>query len=222
LAVDFSARHELVLAIAHEIGNHLGGIRLEAHLLDDDLDPRALARASVSLDSMAGRSGALLGLLRPLLMPEDRSPAAKSWTGILSGVQQELVDQGTRGVDLIFDLPEDDDRMAPPVDWFHHLLMAWLGASIAQAQSREGGAGRIRVAFVPGELESSLVFEDNAPEEDLSETAPRRERPLALAIARVLLGALGGRVEVARGSAGAGEPASDPLNRVIWHVPNGS
>ena len=220
MAFDFGARHELILAIAHELGNHLGGIRLEAHLLGDDLDPLELARASVGIDSMAGRSGALLGLLRPLVVPGERSSAGQSWLGILGGVQQELIDQGTRGVELVFDLtadfPAEASRPAPPVGWLHHLLMAWLGSTLSQLQGREGRQGSVRVEFVPGEHESSIVFEDNAPEEDLSEGAPRRERPLALAIARVLLGELGGRVEVTVVDGAAGER----LTRVVWSVPN--
>ncbi len=216
MAFDFGARHELVLAIAHELGNHLGGIRLEAHLLDDDLDPRELARTSVEIDSMAGRSGALLGLLRPLVVPGERSSGALSWLGILAGVRQELSDQGTRGAELTFELPENASHPAPAVGWLHHLLMAWLGSTLAQVQSRKGGKGRVRVAFVAGEHESSIVFEDNAPEEDLSDASPRRERPLALAIARVLLGELEGRVEATSAEDAGGEA----LTRVVWSVPN--
>ena len=54
------SRTELAFAIAHEVGNHLGGIRLQAHLLDENLDVRALAEASILIDGLAGRSGPLL------------------------------------------------------------------------------------------------------------------------------------------------------------------
>ena len=50
---------ELAFAIAHEVGNHLGGIRLQAHLVDEDLDVRELAEASILIDGLAGRSGPL-------------------------------------------------------------------------------------------------------------------------------------------------------------------
>ncbi|MFK7898480.1 MAG: hypothetical protein AB8G23_21790 [Myxococcota bacterium] len=257
MPVDFTERHALVLAVAHEIGNHLGGIRLEAHLLGDDLGPRALARASVTLDGLAGRSGSLLSLIRPLLHPEDRDATAKTWTGVLAGVRQELQDQGTQGVELTMDLSAAAARettpatpsVAPPVGWMHPLLTAWLGASIAQVQAHLAGLardeknasragvspqgagastgssaqsapgaerGHVRLAFLPGPDEARIIFEDSAPAEDLSEAAPRRERPLALAIARILLGDLGGRVEV--------EPSESPVenapSRVVWVVPN--
>lgn len=215
MAFDFGPRHELVLAVAHELGNHLGGIRLEAHLLCSDLGPRELARASVEIDSMAGRSGALLGLLRPLVVPGERSTAGPSWLGVLDGARRELVDQGTRGVEVVFELTDDAACSAPPVAWLHHLLMAWLGSTLSQLQTREGQKGRIQVSFVPGQSESLIVFEDNAAEEDLSEGAPRRERPLALAIARTLLGELGGHVEASIERQGTDET----WTRVVWSVP---
>ena len=73
---------ELAFAIAHEVGNHLGGIRLQAHLLDDELDAREMAQASVLIDGLAGRSGPLLSLLRPLLAADWRG-AVPLWAGFI-------------------------------------------------------------------------------------------------------------------------------------------
>jgi len=83
---------ELAFAIAHEVGNHLGGIRLQAHLVDEDLDVRELAAASILIDGLAGRSGPLLALLRPLLS-DDWKPAGNStWAHILGRVQKQIED----------------------------------------------------------------------------------------------------------------------------------
>ena len=59
---DADRRFALAFAIAHEIGNHLAGIRLEAHLLDEALGARGLAKASLAIDSLAGQAAPLLAL----------------------------------------------------------------------------------------------------------------------------------------------------------------
>ena len=45
-AANHERARELVFAIAHEVGNQLGGIRMQAHLLDEGLEARAVAAAS--------------------------------------------------------------------------------------------------------------------------------------------------------------------------------
>lgn len=90
--------------------------------------------------------------------------------------------------------------------------MVWLGSRLSHVQSREGGKGYGRVAFVAGEHESSIVFGDNAPEEDLFDEAPRRER----AIGRILPGELEGRVIVTVEAGTSGEA----LTRVVSSASN--
>ena len=43
----FESGARLVFAISHEVGNHLGGIRLQAHLLDEELGAREMAAAMI-------------------------------------------------------------------------------------------------------------------------------------------------------------------------------
>jgi signal transduction histidine kinase len=198
----------LVLAMAHEIGNHLGAIRLEAHLLDEDLDPRSLARASVEIDGLAGRAGPLLALLRPLLSPTvpttpasgqaAEAAAAPAWSSLLAGIAQHYADEGTRGVSLAIEERVNPDWPAPTADWLHSLLIALLDATLAVMPSQ--GSIRLDVAARNGPI--LLAIEDDGPEEDLSNEAALRGRPLAVALARELLLLVGGHVETSRGAGG--------------------
>ena len=71
----------LVFAIAHEIGNHLGGIRLQAHLLDEDLDAHERFRLTRELgDRFVEASGnPVLQMIRRGMKTQfmDRLPVAK-------------------------------------------------------------------------------------------------------------------------------------------------
>ncbi len=195
----------LVFAIAHEVGNHLGAIRLQAHFLDEDLDARALAVASVELDALAGRAGPLLALIRPLLSPpvvasssEEAAPAAPgiSWRDFLHRLVEEIRDEGTRGIRLESSIPEGLDLRAPEADWLHSLLIAIVGATLPVVPK----GGRIALALEPRANEVALTIADDGPEEDLGEDAALRGRSLVVSIARKLLAELGGRVEWDRGS----------------------
>lgn len=195
----FSSQHAVVFAIAHEIGNHLGAIRLQAHLLDEDQGPRALAGASVEIDGLAGRAGPLLTLLRPILSPTEsignHLGEGPHWSALLGGLRREIEDEGTRGVHFEIELPAElQQQRAPGVDWLHPLLMVLVGSTLA-AVSRRGTIG-LRLELRGSE--TALIVEDDGAEEDLSGEAALRGRPLSVSIARRLLGGLGGRVDVLR------------------------
>ncbi len=192
-SVEDSAASELACAIAHEVGNHLGGIRLEAHLLDDELDVAALARSSLSIDALAARSGPLLALLRPLLSP--RPPGDGGSTALLERVASQIGDEGTRGI--LFEVRAGDPLAAvPATDWLHPLLVALVQTTIEVLDAGD----RITLSLESDAGLARIVCEDDGPPEDLSETAARRGRGLVLAIARELVGRTGGRVEVLRAS----------------------
>lgn len=201
---------ELVFAIAHEVGNHLGGIRLQAHLLDEELDARELAGASVLIDELAGRSGPLLALLRPLLADVWRDAGgAPRWSTVLGGLERQVRDEGTRGTAVIFAPSEGLDAKAPDHDWLHPLLIALVGATVAHV----GRGGRIRVGFASTGDDDVLEIADDGPEENLDESAAARGRPLVVALAQELVGRLGGRVEAGREGA---------ETRVRLHFPRGA
>lgn len=193
-----SAAHALVFAIAHEIGNHLGAVRLQAHLLDEDLDPHSLALASVEIDGLAGRAGPLLALLRPLLSPKTLSTGGTrdvaSWSFLLAGIGQHFEDEGTRGVSIQIEAPADSELTVANADWLHSLLIALLDATLSVVPRQ----GTIQLGLRAIGEQLSLMVEDDGPEEDLSADAALRGRALAVALARELLVLVGGQVETSR------------------------
>lgn len=200
------SQNELVFAIAHEIGNHLGAIRLHAHLIAEDLDARSLARSSIEIEALAGRTGRLLALLRPILSPESRPARRVRWSGILAGLRRQLDDEGTRGITVVFDDALEVDLSAPAVDWLHALLMALLEATLAGIPVGHS----IRLGFESHSDGIALIVEDDGIDEDLSSNAAMRGRPLAVAIARRLVAGLGGRLETVR---------TDETTRVVLIFP---
>lgn len=193
-------QHTLVFAMAHEIGNQLGAIRLQAHLLGlgDEQDPPALARTSIDIDSLASRAAPLLALLRPILSPptpiEPGPSGAVSWSSLLDGLRRQIEDEGTRGIQIEISAPSDPQTTAPAVDWLQPLLMSLVGSTLDTATRGE----TILLSLDPRAHEIALVIEDDCAEEDLSPEAALRGRPLSVSIARYLLGGCGGRVEVLR------------------------
>lgn len=202
---------ELLCAIAHEVGNHLGGVRMQAYLLDEDLDAHGLAAASVALDELASRAAPLLSLVRPLVTGAGRAPAASSLSALLEGLRGELEEEGLRGVRLSLDVAPGAAKVPLEAEWLHPLLKALVGATLTHV----GRSGRVTIGCGPAEgtgasaaqragaCEWVVRIEDDGEAEDLVEDeAALRGRPLAVAIARALLARVGGQVEVTRGGAG--------------------
>ena len=192
---------ELAFAIAHEVGNHLGGIRLQAHLLDDELDAREMAEASVLIDGLAGRSGPLLSLLRPLLSDDWRRAGGATWSGVLGRVAQQIEDEGTRGVRFEVAGALDTEAKAPDFDWVHPLLIALVESTVAHVADR-GSDASVHLELVDEDGGVRLDLLDDGDPEDLSADAARRGRPLAVAIAQELVGRSGGRVDTDVSEAG--------------------
>lgn len=193
----FESGARLVFAISHEVGNHLGGIRLQAHLLDEELGAREMAAASVLIDDLAGRSGPLLALLRPLLSDDWRGAGGVDWASVLGRVARQIEDEGTRGISFEVAGDLDTPIEAPDHDWLHPLLIVLIQATL---EHLTGGSREVGVRLVLAEEASGarLALEDQGAEEDLSDGAALRGRPLAVAIARELVERAGGRVETAR------------------------
>lgn len=182
----------LVTAIGHEVGNHLNGIRLQAHFLDEDLDVRALATSSVEIDALAGRAGALLALLRPVLKERPGVAAPVHWMTLLVELQKKLGEEGTRGIPIEIGFPETEDLLATGVDGFHSLVDALVSATLERLEPSRP----LRIRVEPREKECALVIEASGSGDDLSGQGGLRGRSLVLAIGRRLMSRSEGRIEV--------------------------
>ena len=197
---DAESRHALVFALAHEVGNHLAGIRLEAHLLDDSLDAAGLARASVSIDSLAGQAGPLLALLRPLLAPAAVPAARISVASVLDGVRRQLEEEGLGGRAVLVEIANDAAEGRVAFEGLHALLLVLVGATQTLPPGRAPIALRLACRADEIEVVCELPGEAFGVEEGEGGQPALRGRDLAVALARVLVADAGGRVVVESGN----------------------
>ncbi len=194
---DTESRHALVFALAHEVGNHLAGIRLEAHLLDEALGSAGLARASVAIDSLAGQAGPWLALLRPLLAPAAAAGGAVALAGVLDGVRRQLEEDGLGGRTVAVEIADSAARDRAAFEGLHPLLLVLVGAPETLPPGREPLALRLAKSAQADAVEVVCELPGAVFVADDAEGAPAlRGRDLALALARVLVADAGGRVDV--------------------------
>ena len=210
---DADLRQALVFSIAHEIGNHLAGIRLEAHLLDEDLAAHGLARASLAIDSLAGQAGPLLALLRPLLAPGGPRASGPRYGVLLEGVRRQIEEDGAGGHAVELVVARDAEAAGPAFEGLHPLLLALVGSpdSLQPAKAPIG----LRLGLRESEIEIVCELPGEAFEggsEDASEDVAQtlRGRSLAVALARVLVADAGGRLAV---------EASGGRSRAVFRLP---
>lgn len=187
----------LVFALCHEIGNLVGAVRLHAHLLDDDMGPRALALASLDLDDLSARAFALLGHVRPLLSSGPREFESVEPASLLASVQGLIREHGRRGVTLSVEVERGLPSLDIDGEVLHHLLVSLLFADLECASP--GGSVSLRVESRSDDL--AFVLEDDGEvDEDPAcwREQMMRGRPLLCAVASHILAKRRGRLEVAR------------------------
>jgi nitrogen-specific signal transduction histidine kinase len=189
--------HDLLFALCHEMGNLIGAIRLQAHLLDAEMSPKDLAIASVELDDLSARVSALLAHVRPLTSEQPRRVADLRVADLLAGVAHSLEEVGTHGVALEVDIGEGVPDVRADRDVLHHLLVSFSYFGVEAVRPR----GSVRLTARCEDDRIALVVEDDGRvEEDPAGWAEQsmRGRPLLCAIASDVLGKIGGEIEAAR------------------------
>jgi signal transduction histidine kinase len=187
---------DLVFALCHELGNLVGAIRLNAHLIDGDSSQVELANVSVDIDDSSTRIRSLLALVRPLVQGGDAPGAGGD--ELLADVAEALEEYGGRGVEIEVPSASGLPQVAGRRDALHHLLLSFAYYAVEEARPR----GRVVVTALRSD-EGPVTFrvEDDGPEEPgLGEAAADRAtgRTLVLAIADVILGRWGGGVKAVR------------------------
>jgi len=204
-----SPSSELVFALCHELGNLIAAVRIQAHLLDDELGSKELAVASVEIEDLSARATSLLALVRPLLSPAPADAARVEPFALLATLRQSLEDRGGRGVRIELEPPPELPPVIGDSDVLHHLLLALASHAIEGARPR----GYVRLALERCDDHVAFVIEDNAPEREPLSDWPhleRRGRPLTCAIADDILRKRRGRIEVSN---------EDGINRIALHLP---
>lgn len=186
--------HELLGAIAHEVGNLLAAIRLHAHGIEHDLSPRQLAASVVSIDSACARAGALVGLVEAIVAGSVECrpvPGAQ----VVETLREELVEQGTRGAQLRLEISEElpEVRVAPAQ--LHSSLLLYAISSLDAV----GTEGRLRVRAQSENGGLLLLLEDDSGEPLAEAGGTLRGRGLALALLREVVRLQQARIEVESG-----------------------
>jgi len=191
---------KLVFALCHEISNLVAAVRLQAHLIDEDLDARGLAVASLEIDDLSARCAALLALVRPLLS-EAPAEAAPIGAGVIaSNFERALTEYGGRAFEIEFDVPESPPEISAEPEVFHYLLLSQAYGAMEAMDGLEQ-EGSLRVGVRVTEKEVVFVIEDVAPEDSQHLEwwdAALRGRALECAIANHVLQKRGARFDVRR------------------------
>lgn len=190
----------LVFALCHEVSNLVAAVRLQAHLLDEDLDARGLAVASLEIDDLSARTGSLLALVRPVLSPAPDTIPPVGAGVIALGVERALSEYGGRGIDFVFDTEPGLPEVKAEPELFHYLLLCHAYGSMEAMESLET-RGQIRIEVAARDKEVVFAIEDQAPEdaEHLSWwNASLRGRALESAVTHHILAKRSARFDVRR------------------------
>lgn len=191
---------QLLFAVCHEISNLVAAIRLQAHLLDEDLDARGLAVASLDIDDLTARTASLLAMVRPMMSPAPESIPSVSAGVIAQGIERALSEYGGRGFEITFNIEPDLPDVTAEPELFHYLMLCHAYGAM-EAMEELGERGQIRIEVTSREKEVVFAIEDEAPKdaEHLSWwKASLRGRALESAVTHYILDKRGARFEVRR------------------------
>lgn len=189
-------RNAVVFALCHEVGNLVGATRLNAHLIDVESSGIELATASVEIDDSSARICSLLALVRPVLTVAAEGDGVSAGT-LVRGVAEALEEYGGRGVVIEVEAEEALPRIPGRLEPLHHLVTSFGYYAVEEARPK----GRVWVRAAHSDGRVVFRIEDNGSErEGLGEVgagAPTG-RTLVYEVAKIVLGTLGGGVDVGR------------------------
>jgi signal transduction histidine kinase len=182
--------------LCHEVGNLLAATRLSAHLLGRGPSSSETVSVCGDIEELTAQAGALLAHVRPLLSePELESPRVAP-AAVLESVARSLGERAWEAVRVEVLRPGSLPDVEFDPDAIHHLLVTLVRAACESA--RPNGHVRVSAAPVRGGVVFSVEDDGRIPlEEDTGPGMPQRGRALTLAVARAILAASGGHLEVA-------------------------
>ncbi len=187
----------LVFAMCHEISNLVAAVRLQAHLLDEDLNARGLAVASLEIDDLSARAASLLALVRPVLSAPRGDVPVVGASVIALGFERAMAEYGGRGFEIVYEPEQDLPEIRAESEVFHYILLNHAYG----AMEAMGSEGKLRFSVAADAKEVVFAIEDHAAADEQHLTwwqASLRGRALESAVAYHILAKRGARFEVRR------------------------
>lgn len=193
---DEEKRYALLFALCHEMGNLVGAIRLQTHLLDQEMTPRDLATARSEIDVLGARVSALLALVRPLEVPMPLDPAhVPDADDVLAVVGHGLETLVLPGVEVDF-TPAGEPR---PMCIDRNALQALVTSLAHLAIEQVRPSGKVRVSVESHGGRTAVVVVDDGPSDPALarwSDEPMRGRSLVCALAQRIASEYDGEIAV--------------------------
>jgi nitrogen-specific signal transduction histidine kinase len=200
----------LVSSLCHEVGNQLAAVRLSGHVLKFDQSKVQLQKTAQSIEELATLSGALVGLMGPLMGTSKANAGVVNPLDLLDGLTRALPDAVVHRVQI--EMPGEGE--IPEIVGNFHMLSGLLLALILGSCEASPKGSSVKVSLEMRAQEVSVLIEDegrlSAAKENGIESA-LRGRGLMLAVANCLLDRVEGGVELE----GSGSESKETRLRVI-------
>jgi len=138
----FAEPTDLVLALAHEIGNLLAATRLHAHLIDANKTAQELSEISATIGELSSRMGSLIAQIRPLVSPVTEDAPNVDPVEVLDGVRRGIEESCDARVAIDLGSAADLPMAVIDPEPLHHILLT----SIYWALEKSEPSGRVAVS----------------------------------------------------------------------------
>lgn len=187
-----------MLALCHEIGNLVGAVRLQAHLLDEDMSPRELARTTLDMEDLCARSAVLLGHVRPLLAAPARAAEPVAPAELVASVCRVMARHAGPGVRLVDEAESDLPLIEADRSVVHQMLQSLVFVALEAVAS--GGTVSLRATRRAAGGIAFVVEDDGTADAEPDPTAALlpRGRGLVCAVADAIARRHDGHCETER------------------------
>lgn len=200
----------LVSSLCHEVGNQLAAVRLSGHVLRFDQSKEELQKTAQSIEELATLSGAIVGLIGPLMGTSKPNAGVVNPLDILDGLTRALPDAVVDRVEIV--IPGEGEF--PEIIGNFHMLSGMLLALILGSCEGSPKDSPVKVSLEQREQVVSVLIEDEGELSAAKENGigfALRGRGLMLAVANCLLERVEGGVELE----GCGPESKETCLRVI-------
>jgi len=198
------SKADLVIAVCHEVGNHLAAIRLSANLAAE----QSSEKTADDLDRLSGSAGQLLAQVRFLLSDNDSATHPVELGGVVRDVRFSLGDALDGPVEFVFAAAAD----VPAIRFDHEALSRQIRALISDAAAAPD-CHLVEMSYDVNDRFVVIHIDDSGAPMDstsLESSTPQPGRALSLQLVRAIVEERGGSLAVGAGQRGTRVSLSVP------------